>query len=682
MTREAELLAKNINLIPNLKTNNQNNIDRELIKIVGTKFKSNPLHWIAIYNNSGNLIYFSEDLNIANNFLPRKIIIELFSNYQTYPSGIFEDTYKRYSVIGGDFLVQDNKPKFLILNGFYMPNLINEMSLASRDKISLLDLKSNIIYKTYTTPHPHFETLNYLGYKSFEILKLDGKIFHIYSWPLKLNNQKIFGQIFLLSDWSEFHQQTKRALYLSITIGVLITFIIICVLFVILKNAILPLSNALKILKALIKGDPNIAAIEYNRDDEIGAIANATEDLRQKTIQLHKLEEQKKDLIKIREQLNIARSIQSSIVTDEPLHGEKFDIAGFMRAATEVGGDFYDYFKTKNDELVLIIGDVSGKGVPAAMFMAMTISYLKAHLKADLPISEALKRTNNLLIEKNAHQFFVTVFACKINLRNNIMTFSNAGHNLPIIMDKKNNVELLKATGDMALGVLPNITYSEKTHKLCPRESLFLYTDGLTEASNIKQNQYGEKRLIEQFKAGFHLTPACHLEYIINDIDQFSESMDQFDDMTAVIFTIHSDSLVDLSLTVPLNINKAIQSLSYFFQRRKAFFKPFQHKLTHIEMVIEELIVNVIKYGANQVKYQNELIRLNFKIYKSNTLIITLKDQTPSFNPLKIDSPDLDEHIAARKIGGLGIHLTRELTDEFTYLFENGSNKITIAFKK
>jgi len=682
LSREAELISKNIYLIPELKTGNQQKIDTKLINILGTKFKSNPLHWIAIFNHQGSLIYFSENLRLTNNFIPSTIISGFFKNHPHSPSGIAESLTQHQSIIGGHFISKANKPAFLVLSGFYIEHPIKEMSTASNDTVLLFDAKGKIIYQISDIKNHHLDPKTFLMKKVFELKKIDQETYHIYSWPLKLNNHNFFAQLLLLSNGSVFHSQIKSSLYTSIILGIFITLLITFSLSYILTRAMSPLDFVIRILNALIKGDTDVKMITYKKDDEIGSVIHAAESLRKKTIEVQNLEVQKKDLIKIREQLNIARSIQSSIVTGQPLNYPTFQVAGFMRAATEVGGDFYDYFKTEDNKLILMIGDVSGKGVPAAIFMSMTISYLKAHLKANLSISESLEKTNNLLIEKNNYQFFVTVFVCVIDLKNNVMTYSNAGHNPPLINTKKSAVEFLKMTGDMALGVIANVDYKEKTHKLYPGESLLLYTDGLTEAVNIRQEQYGEERLTTFFKSGQYLTPATHLEYIIHDIDLFSDSMDQFDDMTGVIFAIELDSPLDISLTLSMHMNDSLQNLSAFIKKHATFFEPFESKIAHIEIALEELIVNTIKYGANEVKYKNELIYLNFKCYKKNKLIITLIDKVKAFNPLERRKPDLDEHLANRKVGGLGIHLARELSEDFNYTYENSMNKTTLVFSK
>lgn len=237
----------------------------------------------------------------------------------------------------------------------------------------------------------------------------------------------------------------------------------------------------------------------------------------------------------IQNDLHIAREIQETILpkTFPPFPELKsFDIYAYMNAAQYVGGDFYDFFRIDQDRLGFIIADVSGKGVSAAIFMAISRTVIRTIALSENSAAMCMQRSNAFLCQENANDMFVTVFYGILDIHTGFITYCNAGHNPPILIKKDNTILSVPLTNDFVLGELEDMTYHEKTLQLSPGDNLLLYTDGITEAMNIKNEQYGEKRLAEYCKKLSGKSPKEIIENITETVGEFVIGAVQSDDIT------------------------------------------------------------------------------------------------------------------------------------------------------
>lgn len=239
-------------------------------------------------------------------------------------------------------------------------------------------------------------------------------------------------------------------------------------------------------------------------------------------------------LISIQQDLNTAREIQQSIIPKvfPAFPGlTSFDVYGSMVAAKEVGGDFFDFFLIDSNRLGFVIGDVSGKGIPAAIFMAISRTLIRAVGIKGVSASECLSLVNNLLCKDNVSSMFVTVFYGILNISTGEVDYVNAGHNPPYVISDS-GVKAVEMTGGMVLGVFDDMIYKSKTFRLNPGERLFLYTDGVTEANDINTNLFGEQRL-EEFLAQHVNSPLPEIvKNAFNKVNTFASGVPQFDDVT------------------------------------------------------------------------------------------------------------------------------------------------------
>jgi sigma-B regulation protein RsbU (phosphoserine phosphatase) len=204
-----------------------------------------------------------------------------------------------------------------------------------------------------------------------------------------------------------------------------------------------------------------------------------------------------------------------------------------MAPAKEVGGDFYDFFLIDQNHLGFAIGDVSGKGVPAALFMAVCKTVLKTTALKGLPPEECLQQVNRILHLESVASMFVTVFYGILDLASGEVAYCNGGHLPPCKIGKDGTVIAIETTGSLALGVLANAAYKTKTISLNPGEGLFLYTDGITEAMDANNLEYGEERLLNSLQQS--TTTAKDITHtVINSVKTFSAGLAQSDDMTVL----------------------------------------------------------------------------------------------------------------------------------------------------
>ena len=255
---------------------------------------------------------------------------------------------------------------------------------------------------------------------------------------------------------------------------------------------------------------------------------------------IKKAQQEHTQLESIRNDLHIAQEIQQTILpkTFPPFPELKsFDIYAYMNAAKYVGGDFYDFFRIDQDRLGFVIADVAGKGVPAAIFMAISRTVIRTIALTENSAAMCMQRSNAFLCQENTNEMFVTVFYGILNLNTGLVTYCNAGHNPPILMKKDNTVVSVPLTNDFILGSIDNITYHEKTLQLSPGDNLLLYTDGITEAVNTRHEQYSEQRLLESCQELIGKSPKEIVDKITETVGKFVVGAVQSDDITLLSIT-------------------------------------------------------------------------------------------------------------------------------------------------
>ena len=255
---------------------------------------------------------------------------------------------------------------------------------------------------------------------------------------------------------------------------------------------------------------------------------------------LQQANEEHEQLISLQHDLDIAKEIQHAILPKIfPPFPERndFELYAFMEAAKSIGGDFYDFFLIDDEHLGLVIADVSDKGIPAAIYMAVSRTIIRASAIKGISTSECLDYSNQLLFKESMNSMFVTVFYGILNTSSGAFTYSNAGHNPPYILRKNGSIEMLEITGDIVMGIMDDIQYKTKSAQLNPGDGLFLYTDGVTEANNAEYELFDEDRLEELLTDLENLTPKEIINKVVIALDVFTGELPQADDTTMLALT-------------------------------------------------------------------------------------------------------------------------------------------------
>ena len=286
------------------------------------------------------------------------------------------------------------------------------------------------------------------------------------------------------------------------------------------------------IRQAMNNGAFDFATKPIDLDDLSQTIEKAVEQI----AYIKTMQQEHSQLESIKGDLAVASEIQQAILPRVfppfPEEEQQMDIAALMNAAKDVGGDFYDFFRIDDDHIGIVIADVSGKGVPAAIFMAVSRTLIRATGIRGVSPAECMTYSNGLLAKESASGMFVTVFYGIFNIRTGEMTYTNAGHNPPFLMKTDGSVTALPLSKDIVAGVMDDFQYKEETIHMDHGDTLILYTDGVTEATDLDYNIYGEAR-IEQLLGG--LTKAsCQqiIDTVRADVKTFVGEAEQSDDIT------------------------------------------------------------------------------------------------------------------------------------------------------
>ena len=241
---------------------------------------------------------------------------------------------------------------------------------------------------------------------------------------------------------------------------------------------------------------------------------------------------------RISSELNLASDIQSNMlpkIFPEYSSDNTYDIYATMTPAKEVGGDFYDFFMVDEDNIALVMADVSGKGIPAALFMVIAKTLIKDHTQLGLEPGDVLTRINNILCESNDAGLFVTAWMGIFNLKTGILKYANAGHNRPVLC-MNNEVKFMDVAPGFVLAGMEDVKFKQGEMKFNKGDKIFLYTDGATEATNINKELYGDNRLLECLKKQKDKNAKDALHSVRADIDKFVGDAEQFDDLTLMVF--------------------------------------------------------------------------------------------------------------------------------------------------
>ena len=366
---------------------------------------------------------------------------------------------------------------------------------------------------------------------------------------------------------------------------------------------------------------------------------------------------------------------------------QRFDIYASMNAAREVGGDFYDFFLIGdgcNDhagKLGFVIADVSGKGVPAALFMMKAKTQIHDYLESGMELGEAVTEANRQLCAGNTEDMFVTAWVGVLDYATWHVDYVNAGHNPPLLWQRDGGWQWMRKKSGPMLGVF-EVSYRAHSVDCLPGDTLLLYTDGVTEAFDVNEKLYGEDRLMAVVEKCYRQHPRELLESVRDDVAAWAEGAEQSDDITMLALEIGVPPEVTATLVVPADIEQLDRVNEFLHSEldRRLCPKRAQNQL---DIAVEELFVNVCRYAYAQAAPEVPRIVRVQRTYSAEppSVVVDIIDDGIAFDPLAKPDAVTPKNIEDVPIGGLGILMAKRCTDEMSYERVDGSNIVTIVKK-
>ncbi|MDR2089768.1 MAG: SpoIIE family protein phosphatase [Clostridiales Family XIII bacterium] len=468
----------------------------------------------------------------------------------------------------------------------------------------------------------------------------------------------------------------------------LVVLLLVCSLFAVAAAIALSLRFANRLTDPIIslnKGVQEVsegnlnAEIAVKSDDEIGQLATAFNAM---TLRLRDYIKHLSEVTAERErmaaEMNVAQKIQASMLPSvfPPFPGRKeFDLYAEMIPAKEVGGDFYDFFLIDENRLGVLIADVSGKSVPAALFMVIAKTLLRNHLRQGQSPEDVFFVVNNQLAENNETVMFVTSFMGVLEIDTGVFTYVNAGHAPPAVRREDRNFKWLDIEPGFILGGLENIRFNAMRTRFFPGDMIFLYTDGVSEANNAEGELFGEDRVPDALNASSRETASTSecVAAMRESVRRFADGADQSDDITmlALLYNGVSDA-EKLTLTADVRaLNKLVAFLDACLDK-SGFCSEEKYA---VQLAMEEVFVNVARYAYPEGGGE---VRVTCACGKGR-VVITTEDGGKPYNPLLREDPDISLSAEEREIGGLGVYMTKGIMDAVYYDFRDGKNVLSMV---
>ncbi len=383
---------------------------------------------------------------------------------------------------------------------------------------------------------------------------------------------------------------------------------------------------------------------------------------------------------RIGSELRIASNIQNGMLPKTfPPYPDLDELAlyGTLMSAKEVGGDLYD-FSVRDYKAYFCVGDVSGKGVPASLVMAVTRSLFRSVSARIEDPGQIMSQINNAMSEMNENSMFVTLFIGVLDLHTGNLTYSNAGHCAPVLLGEKPTPVEMDA--NIPVGIMADWQFTSQSVTLKPGQTLFIYTDGLTEAENATYKQFGEERMME-ILAKSDTAPRPLIENIIQEVHSFVGQAEQSDDLTmlAVQFRKPRASEPTHIISNSIILHNDVQEVPVMteFVEKTAEQAHLDPSVTmSLTLAIEEAVANIMKYAYPEGEVGP--IEINATI-NDGSLSFTIKDSGTPFDPTQVKKADITLSAEERKIGGLGIHLIRNIMDTVEYHHSSNQNILTLT---
>jgi len=534
---------------------------------------------------------------------------------------------------------------------------------------------------TETLDHPN-EAVTELGHamqrgeEGMRQLEIDGVDSYVFFKPLGTTGWSV-AIVCPESDIFGGFNRLRHAVWAIVLTGLLLMLIIVSR---VITKSLKPLTTLASQAQVIAKGQFDKRLPDDGRIDEIGQLSHSFGDMQHSLTNY--IEELKKTTAlkaSLDSELQVAKNIQMSMLPKiYPPYPDRDDIEifGQLDSAKEVGGDLFDFF-IRDEKLFFCIGDVSGKGVPASLVMAVTRAQFRTVAAHEAMPDRIISELNEAMAEGNDSNMFVTLFVGALDLPTGRMRYSNAGHDAPILIGS--GAGLLPCDANIPVGVMPGWKFTAQEANIDPGTTIFLYTDGLTEAENIDHKQFQEKRIFEVINKTQN-EPKMLIEAMTDAVHDFVGDAEQSDDLTMLALQynhMQADIKFQRSLTLPNDV-QAVPKLAEFVDIVCETVGFDMGTAMKMNLAIEEAVVNVMNYAYPAgVK---GTVNIDAKA-SAEWVKFIISDSGAPFDPTAKAEVDTTLSAEERGIGGLGIHLIRQIMDSINYEREDGRNVLTLIKK-
>jgi len=496
----------------------------------------------------------------------------------------------------------------------------------------------------------------------------------------------------------EFLAPIRDYLFRIIGIGLLTLGLLLVVIHVVTKKVITPISSLSRLVGRIGEGDLSTVLPDVKSKDEVHTLVEAVNNMQNHLKQyIRDLEKETALSARLRGEMDAATQIQMAMLPGEgnfEFSGPSYDMYALLDPAKSVGGDLYFHYPEDEQKSYFVIGDVSDKGVAAALFMAKTITLLNQLVIQGKEPSELLFALNNELEKNNDACMFVTLWCGILDHDSLELRYASGGHMAPLLCsDQQTDSESLSCVFDeipqengMALGLMSDADFPENRLKLNEGDKLFLYTDGIDEARNSNDQFYGMERLKTVLSQGVDDSAKSISKAVYGSVKAFAEGTYQSDDITvmAIRVAVRSGSITSgkegaqASSQLPV----ACSSIHILFEFIEGFWKEHalpEDKLFDVKLCSEELLSNIVKYSGLSESDTAEVILSS----GGGVLLVNIVDAGVQFNPFEeAPIPELGKPSDECQIGGLGVHLIKELAGSLSYERDqsSGLNKVKLTF--
>ena len=611
-----------------------------------------------------------------------KIYENAFSFYYPYgmPSSLpylkFRDNYIRINPILLNASIYSQQPTYF---AFKDPNNPNRLIFLDDSRLETLRGK-NVFYHCPGSfydikPTDQIIDIGHEYIKEYRLDKYSTRFMEIKSQVGSGDTLETIGYMFVEYDASSIVAEyrpimLREVLILSISGLAVILLYAVLSYFMFVKN-INKLNKVARGISSQLESDTQFELVDpnINSHDEMMTLSDSLIAMENKLINyvdIIKADAREKE--KINAELEIASRIQLEALPKASFDDELVSVRSFIKPAKEVGGDFYDYFYINENELAIIVSDVSGKGIPASLFMMRSKALLKSQLLGKADIANAAKETNEILNENNAESLFVTSFIGVINFEKEEIRYVNAGHEKPYILSNGKVIKL-DGTANFVLGGVDGIEYKEERHSFHKGDIIFMFTDGLNESIDDKREEFSYKRIEDTLSKSMNQSLDNILVNMKDELANFVGDQEAFDDVTMIAARFKDNNLkLSFDKKDPSIIEETVNEFEANFPSLDAEVR------SKVGIILDELLNNLISYESRD----DLKIDVNF-VVKGDSVKMEIISNGSDYDPFKNKKEKyLHEFSHDIEEGGFGVTLVMSMSKSTKYKYKDGHSVITI----